>query len=467
MSEYELKNIRNRERNNRHAESFGFGGRKKNGNSGSGSGSGSGSNNKKQESPVHAVSATSKTPPSTQPRRTKQRTINEIEIVPPKELQPFNKLPPNSDKAAEYAFVGDGERRKRKVPDTFVAETSQDHNSKRNKNKHGNYNNKINSNLTYKERTQTRIGNDDEDGSNNNSNNNMVIKKGFKFQKSFMMIYDGKVISDEPKWVYNSDLKDDELVWEVRYSDGDEEMLTELELEKLVAETAAKSSSDGLSLVDDNTYSNLHITDPTAVKNYEDAKQDLCHRSSLQEEEVVAALKTMRPPYCLNTAIKLIMKARDHAENDVTYHDPCGRKLRMLELFSGCSIVSETFNLLGWSVRSVDNDHNSRASHKVDFMQLNWTDIGYIPDSIWLSPPCITYTKLTAGFHRDPKRDEYAKTPQALLHDRLLARIRWILKWMIQKKPHMIIVIEVSVVSFQIFSSCYRNLLTQYYYLFL
>jgi hypothetical protein len=55
-----------------------------------------------------------------------------------------------------------GEKRRRKVPDLFVAETSQDHNSKKNKNKYGNHNNIINSNFTYKERTRTRIGNDDD-----------------------------------------------------------------------------------------------------------------------------------------------------------------------------------------------------------------------------------------------------------------------------------------------------------------
>ena len=55
-----------------------------------------------------------------------------------------------------------GEKRRRKVPDLFVAESSQDHNSKKNKNKYGNHNNIINSDFTYKERTRTRIGNDDD-----------------------------------------------------------------------------------------------------------------------------------------------------------------------------------------------------------------------------------------------------------------------------------------------------------------
>jgi len=115
-----------------------FGGSKDKGNGGSGSGSGSNkksedkNNNRKKKKkkvpPVHAVTA------ATSNTSNPSSSTQQQQIVPPKELQSFNKMSPNPDKAKESAIDGDGERRKRKVPDKFVAETSQDHNSKRNNN---------------------------------------------------------------------------------------------------------------------------------------------------------------------------------------------------------------------------------------------------------------------------------------------------------------------------------------------
>ena len=73
------------------------------------------------------------------------------------------------------------------------------------------------------------------------------------------------------------------------------------------------------------------------------------------------------------------------ASQPIRPHRVLGRQMCMLELFSGCSIVSQKFHELGWRIRSVDNDTSSNATDKVDIMKLRFEDIGMVPDFIWAS----------------------------------------------------------------------------------
>ena len=276
---------------------------------------------------------------------------------------------------------------------------------------------------------------------------NIEVKKGLQFRKEFSHI--GTVISKESQLIYDEEENEDLIHWKVKYDDGDIEDILESELKKHVQKTATeylKEMDDELSntAVDSRDQNNHTYTgDPTAVENYKLAKQDLIRRLGLSEEEVVTALDTMTVPYCLNTAVKKIMDARDDKD---TSHSllPLGRKLYAVEVFCGCAIVSNEFVHRKWRVRALDNDPNSRATHQVDFMNFTWASIMNVPDFIWLSPPCFTYSKLAGGKHRDCNNGNYSKTPEAREHDRMLSRILWMLKFMIKKKPHMIIMIEVS-----------------------
>lgn len=72
-----------------------------------------------------------------------------------------------------------------------------------------------------------------------------------------------------------------------------------------------------------------------------------------------------------------------------------GRQLCALELFSGCSIVTQAFADRRWRVKSIDNSMLSNATTIADIMQLNFDeDVGMVPDFIWASPPCFTYSLL-------------------------------------------------------------------------
>lgn len=79
---------------------------------------------------------------------------------------------------------------------------------------------------------------------------------------------------------------------------------------------------------------------------------------------------------------------------------PCrGRQLNCLEIFSGCGLVSQEFVDHRWRARSVDTDLSSHASDKVSIMDFSFETVGFVPDFIWASPPCFTYS-LMAGRSR-------------------------------------------------------------------
>mmetsp|Transcript_18867 Transcript_18867/g.51684 ORF Transcript_18867/g.51684 Transcript_18867/m.51684 type:complete len:647 (+) Transcript_18867:1226-3166(+) len=140
------------------------------------------------------------------------------------------------------------------------------------------------------------------------------------------------------------------------------------------------------------------------------------------------------------------------------------RPLGALELFSGCGIVSQEFAQRQWKILSVDNSEDSNATHKVSIMDLQrpgqtatdgsripvlpehgsfglGTGFG-VPDFIWASPPCFTYSLLAGGKHRDVRSEQYEKTADAHESNVLFVRMAEIMTWARDRHPHCIIVIE-------------------------
>lgn len=111
--------------------------------------------------------------------------------------------------------------------------------------------------------------------------------------------------------------------------------------------------------------------------------------------------------------------------------------------FLGRGIVTQEFCKLGWEAASVDLDKNSNATIQKDIMKLKPTDLGFVPDFIWVSPPCHTYSKLAGGKHRCLKTTGHlSKTKEALDHDNLFMKVTDILRWAKRKHKHLIVVIE-------------------------
>lgn len=293
-----------------------------------------------------------------------------------------------------------------------------------------------------------------------------IIQVGAKIRKLFEddEYYTGTIISG-PELLEGAD----EVTWCVCYTDGDgEDLLHEELLPWIVNNDKPAPRSDDKS--------NTTATEkPKAKKryrahepDYETAKKDLCYRMGVTEEEVVAALKKMDPPYGLNKAMQLIHKAKEdpgayqeerekfcpkiglricknfmgstyygtvtkNAEfvevdgdnvrmwevtfddgevedmdfNELMMHDANrptrthpvrGRQLCALELFSGCGMLTQEFANRKWRVRSFDNSPTSYATDKSDIMKMRFEDLGKVPDFMWASPPCFTYSPLAGKF---------------------------------------------------------------------
>jgi len=131
------------------------------------------------------------------------------------------------------------------------------------------------------------------------------------------------------------------------------------------------------------------------------------------------------------------------ADRPVIKSDGClGRTLNALELFAGSGIVSQEFCQRNFQVKSIDINPSSNATNVIDILNIEYVDIGFVPDFIWASPPCTTYSTVTCGHHRDATTEEFAKTPQAHHDNSLLLQMICIMRWAKSKNPHLIVAIE-------------------------
>lgn len=85
--------------------------------------------------------------------------------------------------------------------------------------------------------------------------------------------------------------------------------------------------------------------------------------------------------------------------------------MNILELFAGSRSVGKVAESLGHNVFSVDWQKFEGIDLSIDIGDLKQSDIPFIPNLIWASPDCTTYTIAAISTHRNgtqPKSD-YAK----------------------------------------------------------
>jgi hypothetical protein len=134
---------------------------------------------------------------------------------------------------------------------------------------------------------------------------------------------------------------------------------------------------------------------------------------------------------------------RYRASRPIIKREDClGRVLNALELFCGEGIVTQKFCERKFNVISIDIDPPSGASMVLDICKVKYEDIGFVPDFIWASPPCTTFTHLAGGHHRNIAEGEYEKTQTAHDHNILFAQMVCLMKWVKSKNPNLIVVIE-------------------------
>ena len=84
---------------------------------------------------------------------------------------------------------------------------------------------------------------------------------------------------------------------------------------------------------------------------------------------------------------------------------------KLLELFAGSRSVGSEAESMGMEVFSVDWQKFDKINLAKDIGELTLNDVPFIPDIVWASPDCTTYTIAAISTHRNgtnPK-SEYAK----------------------------------------------------------
>lgn len=85
--------------------------------------------------------------------------------------------------------------------------------------------------------------------------------------------------------------------------------------------------------------------------------------------------------------------------------------MKLLELFAGSRSIGKAAESLGIEVFSVDWENYPGINLAIDIGELQQQHIPFIPDMVWASPDCTTYTIAAISTHRngtEPKSD-YAK----------------------------------------------------------
>tara|TARA_R110002020_G_scaffold210667_1_gene416848 strand:+ start:1865 stop:2527 length:663 start_codon:yes stop_codon:yes gene_type:complete len=114
--------------------------------------------------------------------------------------------------------------------------------------------------------------------------------------------------------------------------------------------------------------------------------------------------------------------------------------MNLLELFAGSRSVGNVADESGFNVFSVDWTNYDNIDLQIDIGQLKKSDVPFLPDAVWASPDCATYSIAACSTHRtkekEPKSDYAVKCDTVNKH--------WIdlIKQWLEINPDMVFFIE-------------------------
>ncbi|NBW35149.1 MAG: DNA cytosine methyltransferase [Cytophagia bacterium] len=114
--------------------------------------------------------------------------------------------------------------------------------------------------------------------------------------------------------------------------------------------------------------------------------------------------------------------------------------MKVLELFAGSRSIGKVCDELGHEVFSSDWTPFDGIDYAVDINEFDTSKVPFIPDMIWASPPCTTFSVASIGKHWDINRRP--KTEDALMGLQILKKTIALIDHFRTLNPHLIWYIE-------------------------
>ena len=114
--------------------------------------------------------------------------------------------------------------------------------------------------------------------------------------------------------------------------------------------------------------------------------------------------------------------------------------MKLLELFAGSRSIGNEAEKQGFEVFSVDWTAYDKIDLTIDIGELKKEDVPFVPDVVWASPDCTTYSIAACSTHRN--KDKTPKSDYAIKCDTVNQHwIRLIKEWL-EINPKLVFFIE-------------------------
>ena len=113
----------------------------------------------------------------------------------------------------------------------------------------------------------------------------------------------------------------------------------------------------------------------------------------------------------------------------------------LLELFKGTGSVGKVAKKLGFDVISIDIEDKYEPDILIDILELDYTKLP-IPDFIWASPPCNTYSSLAYPLKERNIKTAKPISKRAKVGTKILYKTLEIIDYFSIKNPNLAFVIE-------------------------